>query len=102
MPQMSQILRERAIGMLTARMSTRDARECNVNFSTISLTTADHVLWRCVGMRFAYVNIVNKLPRGGEVMVWAGISYRQQTQLHLIPGRDPKAHGEAHFILRYL
>ncbi len=37
MPQMSQILRERAIGMLTAGMSTRDvARELNVHFSTIS------------------------------------------------------------------
>ncbi len=34
---MSQILRERAIGMLTAGMSTRDfAHELNVNFSTIS------------------------------------------------------------------
>jgi hypothetical protein len=31
MPQMSQVLRERAIGMLTAGMSTRD-----VDFSTIS------------------------------------------------------------------
>ncbi len=37
MPQMSQVLRERAIGMLTAGMSTRaDARELNVNFSTIN------------------------------------------------------------------
>ncbi len=37
MPQMSQVLRERAIGMLTAGMSTRAvAREMNVNFSTIS------------------------------------------------------------------
>ncbi len=37
MPQMSQVLRERAIGMLTAGMSTRVvARELNVNFSTIS------------------------------------------------------------------
>ncbi len=37
MPQMSQVLRERAIGMLTAGMSTRPvARELNVNFSTIS------------------------------------------------------------------
>ncbi len=34
---MSQILRERAIGMLTAGMSTRAvARELNVHFSTIS------------------------------------------------------------------
>ncbi len=33
MPQMSQVLRERAIGMLTAGMSTRAvARELNVNF----------------------------------------------------------------------
>ncbi len=37
MPQMSQVLRELAIGMLTAGMSTRAvARELNVNFSTIS------------------------------------------------------------------
>ncbi len=37
MPQMSQVLRERAIGMLTAGMSTRAvARELNVYFSTIS------------------------------------------------------------------
>ncbi len=37
MPQMSQVLRERAIGMLAAGMSTRAvARELNVHFSTIS------------------------------------------------------------------
>ncbi|ROL47475.1 Transposable element Tcb2 transposase [Anabarilius grahami] len=37
MPQMSQVLRERAIGMLTAGMSTRAvARELKVHFSTIS------------------------------------------------------------------
>ncbi len=37
MPQMSQVLRERAIGMLTAGMSTRAFdRELNVHFSTIS------------------------------------------------------------------
>ncbi len=37
MPQMSQVLREHAIGILTAGMSTRAvARELNVNFSTIS------------------------------------------------------------------
>ncbi len=37
MPQMSQVLSERAIGMLTAGMSTRAvARELNVHFSTIS------------------------------------------------------------------
>ncbi len=37
MPQMSPFLRERAIGMLTAGMSTRAVdRELNVHFSTIS------------------------------------------------------------------
>jgi len=37
MPQMSQVLRERAVGMLTAGMSTRAvACELNVHFSTIS------------------------------------------------------------------
>uniref|UniRef100_A0AAR2IV22 Transposase Tc1-like domain-containing protein n=1 Tax=Pygocentrus nattereri TaxID=42514 RepID=A0AAR2IV22_PYGNA len=37
MPQMSQVLRKRVVGMLTAGMSTRAvARELNVRFSTIS------------------------------------------------------------------
>ncbi len=37
MPQMLQVLRERAIGMLTAGMTTRDvASELNVHFSSIS------------------------------------------------------------------
>uniref|UniRef100_A0A1A8MSF1 Transposase IS30-like HTH domain-containing protein n=1 Tax=Nothobranchius pienaari TaxID=704102 RepID=A0A1A8MSF1_9TELE len=37
MPQMPQALRERAIGMLTAGMSTRAvACEINVHFSTVS------------------------------------------------------------------
>ncbi len=37
MPQMSQVLREHTIGILTAGMSTRAvARELNINFSTIS------------------------------------------------------------------
>ncbi len=37
MPQMSQVLRERVIGMLTAGMSTRAvAHELNVHFSTVS------------------------------------------------------------------
>jgi hypothetical protein len=55
MPQMSQVLREPAIGMLTAGMCTRVvARELNINFSTnvvleslavhpTGLTTTDHV-----------------------------------------------------------
>ena len=44
-------------------------------------------VWRCVGERFADVNIVNRVPHGeGGVMVWAGISYEQRTQLHFING----------------
>ena len=40
MPQMSQVMRERAIGMVTAGMSTTAvARELNVNISTISRLT---------------------------------------------------------------
>ena len=36
MPQMSEVSRERAIGMLTAGMSTRTVvRQLNVNFATI-------------------------------------------------------------------
>jgi transposase len=38
MPQMSQVLKGRAIGVLTAGMSTRAvARELDVHFSTISV-----------------------------------------------------------------
>ena len=44
-------------------------------------------VWRHVGERFADVNVVNRVPHGGSgVMVWAGISYGQPTQLHFIDG----------------
>ena len=41
---------------------------------------------RChMGKRFADINIVNRvLHGGGGIMVWAGISYGQRTQLHFI------------------
>jgi hypothetical protein len=39
----------------------------------------------CVGEGFADVSIVNRVPDGdGGVMVWEGIIYSQQTQLHFI------------------
>ena len=37
-----------------------------------------------MGEQFADVNVVTRVPRG--VMEWAGISYRQLTQLHFIDG----------------
>jgi hypothetical protein len=101
MPQLSQVLRERTIGMLTARMSSRAvARELNVHFSTHlqcrfrefgSMSNQLHNrkprACRRVDKRFADVNVVNRVPHGGcGVMVWAGISYRQQTQVHFIYG----------------
>ena len=97
MPQMSQVLKERAIGMLTAGMSTRAvAKECNVNFSTISClpcfresVSASNLprVWRRVGEQFAHVNVVNKLPHVGRgVIVWLGISYGKLTQLHFTDG----------------
>ena len=40
-----------------------------------------------MGERFADVNVVKGVPHGDDrVMVRAGISYRQQTQLHFIDG----------------
>jgi hypothetical protein len=51
------------------------------------LPTADHVYGVVWASWFADVNVVNRVPHGGSwVMVWAGISYRQQTQLHFIDG----------------
>jgi hypothetical protein len=43
-------------------------------------------VWHRVGERFADVNVVNRVTRGG-VMVWAGISYGQPTQLHFMDGK---------------
>jgi hypothetical protein len=38
-------------------------------------------------MVFTDVNVVNREPHGGGgVIVWAGISYGQRTQLHFIDG----------------
>ncbi|KAM9417893.1 LOW QUALITY PROTEIN: secreted phosphoprotein 24 [Salvelinus alpinus] len=49
---------------------------------------------------FADVNVVNRVPHsGGGVMVWAGISYRQRTQLHFIDG-NLNAHRYRDEILR--
>ena len=44
-------------------------------------------VWHHVGKRFADINVVNRVPHGGGgVMVWTGLSYEQQTQLHFING----------------
>ena len=40
-----------------------------------------------MGEHYADVNVVNSMPHGGGgVMVWAGISYGQQINLHFIDG----------------
>ncbi len=42
-------------------------------------------VWRHVGEQFAYVNAVDQVAHGGGgVMVWAGVCYGQQTQVHFI------------------
>jgi hypothetical protein len=43
------------------------------------------LVWHYVGEWFADVNVANRVPHGGGgFIVWAGISYRQQTRLHFI------------------
>jgi transposase len=79
---MSQVLRESAISMLTAGMSTRAvASELNVNFYTISClqrrfrefgSMSNRPHNRSVGKRFADANVVNRVP-----MVAVGLPYGQ-------------------------
>ncbi|KAL0164090.1 hypothetical protein M9458_039843, partial [Cirrhinus mrigala] len=57
--------------------------------SWFSLYRADcrQRVWRCVGERFADVNVVKRVAHGdGGVMVWAGVCYGQLTQVHFIDG----------------
>ena len=52
-------------------------------------TAAPPRVWPHVGEWFADVNVVKRMPHGGGgVMVWAGISYGKQTQLHFIDGNS--------------
>ncbi len=57
--------------------------------SRFSLYRADgrqHV-WHHVGERFADVNVVDRVSHGGSgFMVWSGVCYGQQTQVHFIDG----------------
>ncbi len=57
--------------------------------SQFSLYRADgrQRVWHHVGERFANVNVVDRVAHGGGgVMVWAGVCYGQQTQVHFIDG----------------
>ena len=68
-----------AIGMLEKCAFTDESR--------VQLYRADgrQRVWRHMGEWFPDVNVVNRMPYGGGgIMVWAGISYGQQTQLHFI------------------
>ncbi len=47
-------------------------------------------VWQRVGERFADVNVVDRAgPWGGGFMVWTGICYGQQTQVHFTPQEHP-------------
>jgi hypothetical protein len=100
MPQMPQVLRECAISMLTAGMSTRAvAKRLSVHFSTISHLQHRFKEFGSMSNRPQYrrqgvwvsgllidVNDVNRVPHGGGgVMVWAGISYGQLNTIVFYP-----------------
>ncbi len=65
--------------------------------SRFSLYRADgrQRVWRCVGERFADVNVVDRVAHGGGgVMVWAGVCYEHRCILLMVfwMHRDPEAH----------
>ena len=44
-------------------------------------------VWRHLGKRFVDANVVNRVSHGGGgVMLWAGKSYGQRTELHFTDG----------------
>ena len=124
MLQMSQVLRECSIGMLTAGMSTRAVtKEFNVNFSTISclqhcfrefVSTSNqpHIcrpcVWCRVGGQFADVSVVNRVSHGGGgVTVWVGINYGQRIHNIILSmanwmHRNTMTRSWGPFFLRYL
>jgi hypothetical protein len=114
---MSQVLRQRAIGILTAGMSRRAvARELNVHFSTISFlqcrfksfgSTSNQphnrrqCVWHCVGERFAWCRRCEQSAPWwqwgygmGRHKLWTKTFafYWWQFECTEIPWRDPKAH----------
>ena len=57
--------------------------------SRFSLYRADgrQRVWCCVGEQLVDVNAVDQVAHGGSgIMVWAGVCYGQQTQVHFIDG----------------
>ncbi len=65
----------------------RGALFTNESWFSLYMANGRQRVWRCVGKQFADVNVVDRVAHGGGgVMVWAGVCYKQQTQVHCIDG----------------
>uniref|UniRef100_A0A9J7X3P3 Transposase Tc1-like domain-containing protein n=1 Tax=Cyprinus carpio carpio TaxID=630221 RepID=A0A9J7X3P3_CYPCA len=97
MPQMSQVLRERAIGMLTAGMSTRAvARELNVHFSTTRPLQRPRVTTPAQDRHIQHLHLQDRLRQATQTAAATIGLHNQRISAQTVRNHLREAHLHAH------